>query len=180
MTVTNYIPGTSATDAGARFDGRLTVQAPYVAEFLSELESYLGEDTIVLTSVRDAAYGVVDIVLVGPSATIGFSFGRRLKAPVPLFVDTLFEASILDVAHGAADILYVAVRRHSELFTEDARLRLVPFCSSRILAAGRRPRFTYVGRGDDGQPILVRNREAAVAERSFSRPAAAVNVGSAA
>ncbi len=159
------IPTTAEQPIQERIAGQ---ERPHIEEFVTEAGRYLSEDTIVLTSVRDADYGIVDVVFVGPEATIGFAFGGSSRARVPYFLDALYEVAALDVAHGLGDILYVAARHHGALFQDDARLRLVPFCSSRILANGRRRGSTTVGRGDDGEPIVVRRRTAVVAEPSFA------------
>ncbi len=130
---------------------------PHVAEFVSVARAYLSDETIVISSVRDAGAGVVDVVFVGTEATVAFVFGRP-RGPMPSFADVVYYLDALDVAHGLPDVLYVVARNHASLFRADARLRLVPHCSSRILASPAKPRSSYVGQGDDGQPIVIRER----------------------
>jgi hypothetical protein len=140
---------TSATDGYA-------VQ-PHVAEFAAELSSYLADDSILLTEVLDESFGRVDVVVVGREATIGFVFGSRVaREGLPNFVDELYSARAMDVAHGSADILYVALREFATLFQADARLRLVPFCSERMLAWHGRRQSVITAQGDDGQPFVIR------------------------
>ena len=133
------------------------VLLPHVEEFLSDASQYTADETILLNSVRDEKCGVIDVVLVGREATIGFVFGRRADSRlIPAYMDAVYVVAALDVAHGLGDILYVAARNHPSLFHADARLRLVPHCSSRILGHRPRARSSYIGQGDDHQPIVIR------------------------
>ena len=141
------------------------VMLPHIEEFLSDASQYTSDDTILLNSVSDATYGVVDVVLVGRDATIGFVFGRGKDArPVPAYLDAVYVVAALDVAHGLGDILYVAARNHPSLFRADARLKLVPQCSSRILGHRQRVRSSYIGEGDDHQPFVIRMVTSGVSE----------------
>ena len=131
---------------------------PHVAEFVSVAGEYLSADTIVITGVRDANAGIIDVVFVGSEMTVGFVFGHRPSGPMPSFADAVYYLDALDVAHGLPDVLYVVARNHASLFRPDVRLSLVPHCSSRILSTPAKPRSSYVGQGDDGQPIVIRER----------------------
>lgn len=139
-------------------DGETRSVLPHVDEFVAVAREYLSEDTIVITGVRDTNAGVVDVVFVGAESTVGFIFGQSTSGPMPSFADAAYYLDALDVAHGLPDVLYVVARNHASLFRPDVRLSLVPHCSSRILATPARPRSSYVGQGDDGQPIVIRER----------------------
>jgi len=140
-----------------------------VAEFVAELSAYLADDSIVITDVHDESFGRVDVVVVGRDGTIGFVFG--LREGVPSFVDELYSARATDVAHGAADILYVAARDFATLFQPDARLRLAAFCSERILSWRGQRHGVITAQGDDGQPFVIRFGSFRRAAKRLARPA---------
>jgi hypothetical protein len=141
---------------------------PHVAEFAAELSSYLADDSILLTDVFDESFGRVDVVVVGRDATIGFVFGSAaVREGMPNFVDELYSARAMDVAYGSADILYVAAREFATLFRSDSRLRLVPYCSERVLAWHGRRQNVITAQGDDGQPFIIRSGSI----RKVDRPA---------
>jgi hypothetical protein len=151
-------------------DSTHDVMLPHIEEFVAEAGRFVADDTIILHSVRGEGFGVVDVVMVGRDATIGFVFGRALPdRPIPGFLDAVYTATALDVAHGLADVLYVAARNHASLFQADARLRLVPYCSSRILGHRPRIRSSYVGKGDDNQPFVIGLRLPGVGESQKHR-----------
>lgn len=129
---------------------------PHVAEFVAELSDYLADDSIVLTGVMDEAFGRVDVVVVGRGANIGFVFGRWPREGMPYFLSELYVVRATDVAHGAADILYVAARDFAAAFQPDARLRLAAFCSERVLSWRGHRQGVITARGDDGQPFVIR------------------------
>lgn len=98
---------------------------PAAVEFASLLRPWLSDETILLEDVDASDAGVIDLVLVGVSATIGIQFDTRaVSRPAPYFTDYLYVMSPLDVIDSANELLYILMKSTPSLFSERARHRL--------------------------------------------------------